>query len=299
MTMRLRSGSQPCPGTLSTLQASTPALSKTPATILKLPLELLLSIFEAQHSLRDVARLCSTCTELRSLWRSHYHLITQAILPHEILCYDDARALAEAQACIKPSSIQENVDRAKSRLSALESGLEAQYTDMRNEIPDEFVVPSIPDLAAAASEETSDAIFETKNVIERYQQLIDLVGDAGQKDPYRLHLRYLRRLYRNAKETILVAKMFTFYLLPGARHPSTFIESELPKDPYYFHPKNVALPHEMERAVQCIYFTRLNVLGHFNETISRESRSSLQAMSFVKVDAMSTFLSPFLVGLGP
>lgn len=287
--MRLRSGRQPCPGTLPTLQASTPATSKTTATILNLPLELLLSIFEAQHSLRDVARLCSTCTELRSLWRSHYHAITQAILPREILCYDDARALAEAQACIDPAQIQERIDQAGLRLLTLETKLQLQHTVIWHEPRERRAVSSSTDRVSAASEE-AHAVFDMKCAISNYRQTIDLVGDAGQKDPYWLHLRYLRRIYHNADEAIAVATLSIENYLPDARKPSMFIESELPQTPCLFHPKDKGLPHEVERALQCVYFVRLLVLGKFNETIDSKCRHSLETMSFTKLYAVYSLM---------
>lgn len=63
----------------------------------KLPIELIVQIFESVDKISSAAALSHTSRDLHSIWRSHLASICDAVLPRTIECYDEAYLLLEAR----------------------------------------------------------------------------------------------------------------------------------------------------------------------------------------------------------
>ena len=263
---------------------ATPSINAT--SILKLPSELLLSIFEAEHSIRDALCLSGTCRKLRSLWIHRHLCITDSILPHEILGYDAALALAEAQAHFKPSRFKKRLDAAQSELHDVNAALKDACSGVeRSEEPIE--------IQESHKRCLIQRVKEARDIIQMYGDMSSLVGNGGQTDGYQLHLRHLRRIYRNAREATSIAELIiSSDLRRNARQPRT-PESpiEVLRKPCLYHPFDKSLPHEDERAIQCVYYIRSRVLGHFDRALDKRCQESEEAMSSKKLYAIVALCS--------
>lgn len=67
-----------------------------PDYIASLPSEVLLTIFGAQESFRDISALFRTCKSLYTLWQTRAYSISKTILIRQTPCYSDVEALALA-----------------------------------------------------------------------------------------------------------------------------------------------------------------------------------------------------------
>ena len=66
-------------------------------TLCDLPSEILTLVYGLHNNIYDAVRLSSTCQRLRSIWIKNSHHLYWSILRQQILCYDDALRLVEAQ----------------------------------------------------------------------------------------------------------------------------------------------------------------------------------------------------------
>lgn len=89
-----------------------PSSAKSTATrqhaplILNMPNEILLSILKTQDKLADAIRFCSTCRSLHALWLANTLILANAIVPLEIMCFEDALRLAEMQVTVQDKRYQ-------------------------------------------------------------------------------------------------------------------------------------------------------------------------------------------------
>jgi len=70
--------------------------------VVSLPSEVLLTIFGAQDSFRDMSALFRTCKSLYSLWQTHTPSISKPLLIRQTPCYEEVIPLIVAYKAIKP-----------------------------------------------------------------------------------------------------------------------------------------------------------------------------------------------------
>ena len=80
-------------------------------TLLSLPSELLTSIFGYTDSFRTVTNLALTSRTLHEIWTQNSYAIADHIQRSVILCYVDARALAEAQEVVSATHVEPSVNK--------------------------------------------------------------------------------------------------------------------------------------------------------------------------------------------
>ncbi|KAL6713661.1 hypothetical protein ACLMJK_009126 [Lecanora helva] len=264
----------------------------TTAAILKLPSELILTVFELQSSISEVLSLASSCKAFRELWLTHHTFITNVVLPRQIICYGDALVLAQAQADLQTSQYNDSINRVKSELSALE----LTQQDENRRVWKGGNLISDPTIRKAV---LFQRIRKAKNILRKYEELNSLAGHGGQIDQYQLHLRHIRRLCYNAQEISIVVEDYIDAVLRNARRPKTYNQAVLDATPpCLVHPKKYALPYEIKRASQCAYHIRLRILGIFNKNVDNLCHELEENMPFAKLYAIDSWFCYFFPSSG-
>lgn len=225
----------------------------------------MLLVFDAQESVLDAIHLSMACRGFQALWQKRYHGITNTILSREIPSYSDALVLAEAQGRFDPQIYHRNLRKAESRLRHLTS----------------YAVPN------------QSEVEDVRNIVVKYQASIELAGDGGCSEEYDLHMRKIQRLQLNKKDATIIAELCTGFELPKARHNGRWYQESKPYQ-CPFHPMHKPVSHEIERAIQCVYFARLCSLGHVDNKILSQYRLLADQMPIEKLVTVWAFVKRFL-----
>ena len=136
-------------------------------------------------------------------------------------------------------------------------------------------------------------IEDIENALMKYEERIHLHGDDHNINTFELHLHHLRRIYSNASVAKSIGSLCLKADLDNARYPWTWI-GERPEIDCPLHPKQMALPHEWERAYQCIYYIGLLLLGYSSASLTEQCTSTLETMPLAKLSAIYC-LQSFLI----